>query len=144
MSEQSSPAGFYRRGTGQLPPAPPTRRRRLVGLIAALTVILLSLLMLFFLLPRPTATVMLTGVSETRGGLARGSYAPRRVSFRQQGSGSGVPIPPGTGVWGTLTFQNYAPFWVTIPQGIIVTNVPGRGIWRVAQGVATARAHRLR
>jgi hypothetical protein len=88
----------------------------------------LSLFVLFFLLPRPAATVTLTPITKTVSGPVMSSYTPRTVSFEQQKLGTGVPLKAGMRARGTLTFQNYTLFWVTIPQGTIVTGVTGQQV----------------
>lgn len=125
--EQSGTAGSYGSGTGNLPPTRPhRRRRRRFAIIAALIAILLIILLLLFFFPRPTATVTLTPASKALSGSVTGSYAPRVLSSAQQDSKSGVPMKPGTQAFGTLTFKNYTPSWVTIPKGTVVTNVTGQ------------------
>jgi hypothetical protein len=119
-----------------------------------LILLLLIILVLLFFFPRPTAAVTLTPVSKTLSGSVMGSYGPRELSSSQQDSGSGVPIKPGTHATGMLTFKNYTPNWVKIPQGTAVTNVTGEQVVTdedifvmpdpIIPGIASGTAHAVK
>jgi hypothetical protein len=122
MSEQSSSAGPYGRGTGNLPPPPPTGHRRRWWFITPVIAILLSILVLLFFLPRPTAVVTLRPIIKAQSGAVAGSYTPRSLlPSSQQGTQTGKTAS-GSQACGTLTFKNYTPLWVTIPVGTVVSN----------------------
>ena len=151
---QSGTAGSYGPGTGYPPPTRPRRPRRRLGIIAALILLLLIILVLLFFFPRPAAAVTLTPVSKTLSGSVIGNYGPRELSSPQQDSGSGVPIKPGTHATGMLTFKNYTPNWVKIPQGTAVTNVTGEQVVTdedifvmpdpIIPGIASGSAHAVK
>jgi hypothetical protein len=129
--EQSSTAGSYGPGTGNLPPTRPRRRRRRLGIIAALIALLLIILVLLFFFPRPAAAVTLTPVSKTLSNSYAIPVTARVLSSTQQGSQTGIPTgppKPGTQAKGQLTFKNYTSFGVTIPKGTTVTNVTGQQV----------------
>jgi hypothetical protein len=86
------------------------------------------------------------------------SIPTRNLSSSEQDAKTGVSTgqpKPGTHATGTLTFQNYTPDWVTIPEGTSVTNNSGRQVVTDATlylppdpplipGVASVSAHAIK